>query len=311
MKIHMTLKQNCGTMKKTKDRRNDMTIENLECFLLVAENLNFARAADALHISQPAVTKQIRSLERELGTSLFVRTTRHVALTPAGESFYKDAKEIVLKTQMAVNRVQKQTEEDQPLYIGVSNCAVLFYLQKALARFHIRYPEARPDIECLNYKRILNLFLDQKLDLLFYYRENLPKTYDAAFLELKKDQVYCLMSRDLAMDVPETVSLEDLKRHDLIACSPLDAPLAIAAFQEKILTGRAPKTVRYCNSVEAAHCLAGAGMGVALLPGMLCLKSEEFVIRPVEKSPELSFGVFYRERGKSRYQDAFLKELRA
>ena len=68
-----------------------MDIENLKCFLLVAENLSFVRAAEALYISQPAVTKQINALENELGTSLFIRSTRHVELTPAGMSFYKDA----------------------------------------------------------------------------------------------------------------------------------------------------------------------------------------------------------------------------
>jgi DNA-binding transcriptional LysR family regulator len=102
-----------------------MTIDNLKCFILVAENLSFARAAESLYISQPAVTKQINSLEAELETTLFIRSTRHVELTPAGMSFYKDAKEIVTKTQLAVQRLQSQNTEIGTLRIGVSNSAML------------------------------------------------------------------------------------------------------------------------------------------------------------------------------------------
>lgn len=58
-----------------------MNLFQLECFLAVASHLNFARAAEQLHVTQPTVSHQIRSLEKELGVSLFTRSTRSVALT--------------------------------------------------------------------------------------------------------------------------------------------------------------------------------------------------------------------------------------
>lgn len=106
------------------------------------------------------MTKQIRVLENELGLSLSTRSTRHVELTPAGESFYQDAKEIVLKTQIAVSRAQRQSFSPKALRIGVSPPSVLFYLQNTLKQFVKNNPEVWPDIECMDYKRILNLFLD-------------------------------------------------------------------------------------------------------------------------------------------------------
>ena len=74
-----------------------MNVFQLSCFLAVADNLSFARAAAGLHITQPAVTQQIRALEKELGVRLFVRTTRTVRLTEEGRSFYGDARRIVRK----------------------------------------------------------------------------------------------------------------------------------------------------------------------------------------------------------------------
>lgn len=111
-----------------------MTIDNLKCFILVAENLSFARAAETLYISQPAVTKQINSLEQELGVTLFIRSTRHVELTPAGMSFYKDAKDIVLKSQMAIDRVQRLNTSFASIRIGLSNPIALFYLSPILKK---------------------------------------------------------------------------------------------------------------------------------------------------------------------------------
>ena len=72
-----------------------MNIFQLSCFLAVANSLSFARAAEQMNISQPAITHQIKSLESELNVKLFHRSTRLVEITPEGQSFITDAKNIV------------------------------------------------------------------------------------------------------------------------------------------------------------------------------------------------------------------------
>lgn len=72
-----------------------MTIFQIECFLAVAEHLNFAKAAEQLNVSQPAITRQIRTLEEELHTQLFIRNTRMVRLTENGRIFQSDAQVMV------------------------------------------------------------------------------------------------------------------------------------------------------------------------------------------------------------------------
>ena len=86
-----------------------MTTMQLDCFLLVAETLNFAAAADRLHVTQPAVTQQIHSLEKELNVKLFKRTTRTVKLTPEGYVFLNDAKSI----QHIIGHAKKRFEETE------------------------------------------------------------------------------------------------------------------------------------------------------------------------------------------------------
>jgi epsilon-lactone hydrolase len=72
-----------------------LELRHLRSFIAVAEELNFSRAAERLHIAQPALSAQIRTLEAQLGCELFVRTTRRVELTPPGEMLLQDAREIV------------------------------------------------------------------------------------------------------------------------------------------------------------------------------------------------------------------------
>lgn len=284
-----------------------MTIDNLKCFILVAEHLSFARAAEALYISQPAVTKQINALERELGVPLFIRSTRHVELTPSGMSFYKDAKDIVIKSQAAVNRVQRQYVNADSIRIGLSNPTTLFYVTPILTKFRSLYPDIRPNIECPGYKIVLNLFLENKIDVLFYYNENMPKRSGINFIELQKDKLICLMSAAHPLAKKQRITLDDLKSTAIIACNPLSAPRSTAAFQQQLSEHRSVDELFYCNSIEIAHSLAASGFGVAILPEILTLKSPEYAIVPLAEMIELSFGVFFHKKNTSPALDKFLK----
>lgn len=81
-----------------------MTIYQLECFIAVAEELNFSAAAERLFTTQPAITYQINALEKETGLHLFERTTRRTKLTAAGQSFYLDMVQMTSFGRQALKR---------------------------------------------------------------------------------------------------------------------------------------------------------------------------------------------------------------
>lgn len=94
---------------------------------MAAENLNFARAAEVLNITQSAVSRQIHSLEDELETKLFNRSTRTVSLTPAGISFLDDAKDVLAKLQKASLKIHNHATSDiQIISIACNNESNLF-----------------------------------------------------------------------------------------------------------------------------------------------------------------------------------------
>lgn len=286
-----------------------MTIDNLRCFILVAEHLSFARAAEALYLSQPAVTKQIRALEQEVGAALFQRSTRHVELTAAGAAFYQDAKEIVARTEEALRRVRDQAQLNQSVRIGLSNSLSLSYFSRLLRAFHRDNPALYPHIEMLGYQVVRHLFLEKKLDLLFYYRENMTLKKGIRFQLLERDGWRCLVPAGHELAGRPSLQLDELSGRQLLICHPLNAPPAVAALQRRLLERRAPAQALYCNSIEIAHCMVLAGLGITLLPALLCPASAEFAAVPVADAPALSFGMFYHQDNRSEGVRRFLQGI--
>ena len=98
----------------------------LETFIVVADLGSFNKAAEALYITPPAVTKQINLLEKDLGLTLFVRTHRGLTLTEAGKSLYKDAKYIIQYCKESVERARKAMQEKDSVGSNIDVVAGIF-----------------------------------------------------------------------------------------------------------------------------------------------------------------------------------------
>ena len=88
-----------------------MTLTSLRYFVALAESLNFSRVAEQFFVAQPAVTYQIRSLEKELGVNLFERSTRAVRLTPAGRIFYMDVGPLLKQLDAAYEKAKSRSQK--------------------------------------------------------------------------------------------------------------------------------------------------------------------------------------------------------
>jgi DNA-binding transcriptional LysR family regulator len=118
--------------------------QELSSFAVLAEQLHFGRAAARLHISQPALSKRIRSLEDKVGGPLLVRNRRGVALTPAGSIFYKEARRIIHDVDVAFEAVRGATSGQRgKLRLGVGMSTVHSLVPRALLKFR----EGSPGVE--------------------------------------------------------------------------------------------------------------------------------------------------------------------
>lgn len=123
-----------------------MKIEKLYYFLSVARNLNFTRAAQECHIAQPAISRQMHSLEEELGFMLFDRTSRKVRLTAAGEMFYQNISRFVKDYESSVAELQQMAQGKHHLTIEIGILGEYRLLTEALNRLRDTFPELQ--LEC-------------------------------------------------------------------------------------------------------------------------------------------------------------------
>lgn len=118
-----------------------MRTSQLEYFIAVAETLSFTRASELCHVAQPAISQQIQSLEKELGFSLFARSTKGVELTLAGRQYYQDVSGVLAALQRADRHASAIAHgQAGTLDIGVASSGQLGIF-RAISRFHILHPE--------------------------------------------------------------------------------------------------------------------------------------------------------------------------
>lgn len=140
--------------------------QQLHVFVTVAEKRNFSRAAETLHMTQPAVSQYIKLLEREIDAKLLERNNKMVRLTKAGEVVYHHAKEILsLYSKMKTLVDDLKTTASGKLAIGASYTFGEYVLPHAIASLRKRYPLITPAITISNTQHIAELVVSRQLDV--------------------------------------------------------------------------------------------------------------------------------------------------
>lgn len=147
-----------------------MDLRQLRYFVAVAEELHFSRAASRLNLAQSALSSQVRALEREVGGPLLVRSTRRVALTPAGERLLTDGREVLAAADGALERARALARgEAGAIVLGSMGPAAGGLLAPLLARFSSRHPGMRVEIRNLDFSDMVDSVRERQVDLAFVY----------------------------------------------------------------------------------------------------------------------------------------------
>lgn len=197
-----------------------MNTTQLECFMEVANCLNFSRAAEHLSITQPAVSHQINTLESELGVKLFQRTSKSVRLTQEGFLFTQYAGEILKMSILSKARVKEfQSQTLSRLVIGCRSTTELWFLRPALSHLCRTQPDILPVLRLIPFDALENLLREGTIHLMFSFRETAPPK--SRYLELFRCPVMCACSREHPLASCGAVTLEQLQGAGRIAaCRP-------------------------------------------------------------------------------------------
>ena len=188
----------------------------LETFIVVADMGSFNKAAEALYITPPAVTKQINLLEKDLDLKLFVRTHRGLALTEAGKSLYRDAKYIIQYCKESVGRAKKAMQEkDNIIRIGTSPMTPAAPLVQEWAKVQKEYPDIKlqivPFMNSLENAREILKNLGQNIDVVGgIFDETMLKLRGCSGMEMSRQQLCCAMSVNHRLADRELLTFQDL-----------------------------------------------------------------------------------------------------
>lgn len=283
-----------------------MNTFQLKCFLAVADMLNFARAAEYLHITQPAVTQQIQSLEKELNVKLFHRTTRTVRLTQEGSLFLHDAQHMVAISQRAIKRFENpHSKEIQLFSLGCYSYAQLFLLPQVLKRLAERFPALHPRLRVIAFQHLYRLLEENEVDAVIGFKEPDSRKISALYREIRKVPVVCICAPDNPLAQRTSVALEELKSEKLVLFDPIRAQADAARLQGQLMDGRDPSDFYFCDSPEEAVLLTEAGFGISILPDLFIPPTLSISRLPIRGIGSISFGIYY----KSLQKNPVLKEL--
>ena len=289
-----------------------MNTFQLECFLAVAENLSFARAAQQLHITQPAVTQQIKALEKELNAKLFARSTRSVKLTREGAVFLYDSRHILSIARRMTDRfAAAESSTMKFLSVGCYNYICLFLMIPVMESLKAQFPMLHPRLPVLPFNHIYRLLDDEELDAVVAFREDSSVRVRAAYQELTQTPLVCLCPPDSPLAQRESLSLKDLEQELLVLFNPTRAPYHIGRIHGELMTNRQPGEFYFCESEQAIMVLVAAGYGVSILPKILVPQNTRVVAIPLEDCAPLSFGIYYKSMENNPTLQEFIGGMRA
>jgi DNA-binding transcriptional LysR family regulator len=141
-----------------------MELRHLRYFAAVAAHGSFSRAAQNLHLTQPALSRQVKDLEEELGVPLLVRGNNAVTLTEAGEVFYEEARDLLARADQAIQRVRGEARHEI-LRVGYGPSLTSGIMPRALERFQATVPRVRIELEDLSPREMSEKAAAAQLDL--------------------------------------------------------------------------------------------------------------------------------------------------
>lgn len=268
-----------------------MNTIQLECFIAVAQHLNFSRASESLKITQPAVSHQIQTLEEELGVKLFRRTSKSVSLTSEGIQFLPDA-ELILRTAHSARERLGRHEHFIPFEIGCHNHLEQKLLPPVFHSLAKEFPLLRPSVRLVPFPSLLGLVENQQIHAAFGIKDEQKKSA-LSFRELHSASISCVCFPGHPLTKHQTLTRHMLKG-SFIVCSPRHTAAPVFALQSRILTRLPPDQQYYTESVESAFTLVRSRLGYTLYPDVPRLRDPDLCYIPVTDLPSLPFGIFYR-----------------
>ena len=290
-------------------------LRHLRYFVTVAEALNFTKAAQRLRVAQPALSRQIRDLEEELGVQLLERGPRAVKLTGAGAVYLPEAKAVLERAEQATQAVRAVARGERgQIHVGYAPSPTVELLPCTLHAFQNLAPDVRVTLHDLSTEEMLHGLNDGKLDLCLLVQPA-AKALRGLKFELLREYATCVaVSPRHPFAKLKQVAIAQLAREPLLAYTRADYPEYHAMLEEVFrAVGSKPRVVEEHASAPGLIAATEAEHGIALVPSCLAmLTGGRIKLRPLNPAPApLAVGVAYLSTQCPPAARKFLEATRA
>lgn len=290
-----------------------MELRHLRYFVAVADDLSVRRAARRLNVSQPPLSRQIRDLEDEIGTKLFYRNKQKLALTPAGECFLKEAKQIIFQVQRATQLAKAASRgEAGKLSVGILPPIGGLFLPAAIRAFRARFPVVDLTILDLSPQEQITALMDQRVDLGFVPLPIVNLVPDLEFERVREVALMVALPPGHRLAKLRQLTLRGLAHEPFVLLNRSTAALlhdwTLNLCRE---AGFEVQIVKLADGPASTLELVSAGFGVSLLPSLFARLPSDVVFRPLPPAtPKLHLALAWRRDNQSAFLSAFLQILR-
>ena len=238
-----------------------MQLAQVEGFLEVAHQSNLSRAAEALYITQPALTARLRALEAEVGSPLFRRGRRGMTLTDAGRTFLPYAERAVRALRDGTSAIERLPTAEE-LVLGAAPAISTYVLPDLLVRFEAAHPDVRLSVRTGHSEQILEMAVRGDVEIGLVRELHHPSLET---LHLYDDELVLVVDPRHPIARQRRVSLDRLRDARLILFDRTSSyyDLTNALFRP---AGNLPRGVLELDHIDAAKQMVLAGLGIALLP---------------------------------------------
>jgi DNA-binding transcriptional LysR family regulator len=260
-----------------------MELRQLQLFLAAAEEGSITAAAKRMHLTQPALSRQVKALEEELGVELFTRGAHSVNLTPAGSALLEEGRKLLERAERVVKQV-RATAEGEPLRIGYAPSLAGPLLGHALERFSQIHPRVRVQLSDCSSAEMRDGLIQGNLDVVV----TVPwegDTQSVQWTTIRRHRMGLAVPESHPLAKKKKIPLADLDGQKLLLYSRTDYPeywqAVTRLFREH---GLQAKVAGEFDGVTSLGAALAAGLGVALV--VLGTRFDRVVTRPLDPEPE-------------------------
>ena len=257
------------------------SLRQLQCFVTVAEELHFRRAAQRLHMTQPPLTQRIQAMERDLGVELFKRTGHRVELTEAGRLLVKEARATLTQAERLRELAHRaERGEAGRIRLGITiSVPFMPSFTRAIRSFQDDYPGVAVDLALVNSGQALEGLRQRKLDigLIRSFSAPLPPDWQQTIVE--RDRLMLVLPSGHPLAKSERVPLSAVADENFLLF-PREHGTALYGQIMDVWTraGIIPRVAQEAEKGPAILALVAAGLGNAILPSALSAMKIDSVV---------------------------------